>query len=138
MFLLGMDISRPMIEYAKNMYHDEERLSFQLLDIETMDLPKDTFDQFNNVLSFYCLHWCQNFRYFFFFLTISSSSIFLICRWNLLQCLARSNSSGKHSTIFTNCCGQEEKDCLCCFRGTTVSTSTKNCTRILDIGHICR
>lgn len=80
MFLLGMDISRPMIEYAKNMYHDEKRLSFQLLDIETMDLPKDTFDQFNNVLSFYCLHWCQNFRYFIFFLTISSSSIFLICR----------------------------------------------------------
>lgn len=70
MFLLGMDISKPMIEYAKKTYQDDERLSFQLLDIETMDLPKDTLDQFNNVLSFYCLHWCQNFRYSYDFILL--------------------------------------------------------------------
>lgn len=80
-------------------------------------------------------------------LTISSSSISfnLIClhlifyrpvKFNNRP--ARSNLLGKHSTIFINCCGQEEKDCLCYFRGTTVSTCTKNCTRILDIDHTCR
>lgn len=81
-----MDISKPMIEYAKKMYQDDERLSFQLLDIETMDLPKDTFDQFNNVLSFYCLHWCQNFRYsysLFIFLYFNFPLFNSIEQWNL-------------------------------------------------------
>ncbi|XP_031369307.1 juvenile hormone acid O-methyltransferase [Apis dorsata] len=84
--LVGMDISKPMIEYAKKMYHDDERLSFQLLDIETMDLPKDTFDQFNNVLSFYCLHWCQNFRKAFDniykLLRPGGKGLFMLLSWN--------------------------------------------------------
>ncbi|XP_017878015.1 juvenile hormone acid O-methyltransferase [Ceratina calcarata] len=58
--LVGVDISKSMIDHAKQRYRDEERLSFLQLDIEVQDLPIDALGQYNNALSFYCLHWCHN------------------------------------------------------------------------------
>ncbi|CAK9830243.1 Juvenile hormone acid O-methyltransferase [Anthophora retusa] len=58
--LVGTDISKPMIDHARQKYLDEERLSFFELDIETTALPKEEMGQYSNALSFYCLHWCQN------------------------------------------------------------------------------
>ncbi|XP_060821495.1 juvenile hormone acid O-methyltransferase [Bombus pascuorum] len=58
--LVGTDISKVMIDYARQKYQGEKRLSFLQMDIETLDLPKEELAQYSNVLSFYCLHWCQN------------------------------------------------------------------------------
>ncbi|XP_017791962.1 PREDICTED: juvenile hormone acid O-methyltransferase [Habropoda laboriosa] len=58
--LVGTDISKPMIDHAKQKYVDEKRLSFFELDIETAALPNEQIGQYSNALSFYCLHWCQN------------------------------------------------------------------------------
>ncbi|CAK9795096.1 Juvenile hormone acid O-methyltransferase [Anthophora quadrimaculata] len=58
--LVGTDISKPMIDHARQKYLDEERLSFFELDIETTALPNEEMGQYSNALSFYCLHWCQN------------------------------------------------------------------------------
>ncbi|XP_034173702.1 juvenile hormone acid methyltransferase isoform X1 [Osmia lignaria lignaria] len=58
--LVGADISKPMIDRAKQKYQDEKRLSFLQLDIEAAVLPNEEIGQFSNALSFYCFHWCQN------------------------------------------------------------------------------
>ncbi|XP_017755919.1 PREDICTED: juvenile hormone acid O-methyltransferase [Eufriesea mexicana] len=60
--LVGVDISRPMIDHARQKYLDEKRLSFLQLDIEASALPSKELARYSNVLSFYCLHWCQNSR----------------------------------------------------------------------------
>lgn len=51
-----------MIEFAKAAHSDEERLSFVDLDVEADELPKNAIDAYDNAVSFYCLHWCQNIR----------------------------------------------------------------------------
>lgn len=61
----GVDISKPMIDHAREKYLEERRLSFLLLDIEASALPSKELARYNNALSFYCLHWCQNSRYTF-------------------------------------------------------------------------
>ncbi|KAG7197701.1 hypothetical protein KM043_014461 [Ampulex compressa] len=60
--LVGADISKPMIEYARNKYRDEKRLSFIQLDIGMVNLPPEEVGQYNNALSFYCLHWVHDTR----------------------------------------------------------------------------
>ncbi|XP_015596067.1 juvenile hormone acid O-methyltransferase [Cephus cinctus] len=58
--IVGADISEKMIKHAKKKYQNEERLSFLTLDIQTPNLPNDLIGQYDNALSFYCFHWCQN------------------------------------------------------------------------------
>lgn len=56
----GSDISEPMLNFGKEKYRDNGRLSFVKLNIESPDLPEDFVGQFDHVTSFYCLHWCQD------------------------------------------------------------------------------
>lgn len=58
--LAGADISQAMVNYARMKYSDDKRLSYIVLDIETSELPSDQVEQYNNVVSFYCLHWCND------------------------------------------------------------------------------
>ncbi|EGI57813.1 PREDICTED: uncharacterized protein LOC105153364 [Acromyrmex echinatior] len=58
--IVGVDISEAMVNYASQKYSDEKRLSFVILDIETSELPSDQVEQYDNVVSFYCLHWCDD------------------------------------------------------------------------------
>ncbi|XP_048505821.1 juvenile hormone acid O-methyltransferase-like isoform X2 [Athalia rosae] len=59
------DISEPMVNFGKERYRDNGRLSFVKLNIEAPDLPEDLIGQFDHVTSFYCLHWCQDMRQVF-------------------------------------------------------------------------
>ncbi|KAG7197711.1 hypothetical protein KM043_014471 [Ampulex compressa] len=60
--LVGADISKIMIEYARHKYRDEQRLSFIQLDIETANLPAEEVGQYDNAISYYCLHWVRDLR----------------------------------------------------------------------------
>ncbi|XP_031845539.1 juvenile hormone acid methyltransferase isoform X2 [Nomia melanderi] len=55
--VVGADISKPMVEYARKKCSEEKRLSFICLNAETEDLPNELVEQFDNVFSFFCLHW---------------------------------------------------------------------------------
>jgi len=57
-----------MVNYAREKYSDEKRLSYIVLDIETSELPNDEIEQYDNVVSFYSLHWCNDMWYFSIFL----------------------------------------------------------------------
>lgn len=56
--VVGADISQAMVNYARK-YSDDKRLSYIVLDIET-ELPSDQVEQYDNAVSFYCLHWCND------------------------------------------------------------------------------
>jgi SAM-dependent methyltransferase len=58
----GSDISKKMIDFAKDTHANEKRLSFIELNIEVDELPSNLINAFDNAVSFYCLHWCQNTR----------------------------------------------------------------------------
>lgn len=51
-----------MTDYSNLNYADDKRLSFIVLDIETTELPSEENEQYDCVVSFSCLHWCQNIR----------------------------------------------------------------------------
>ncbi|XP_029160093.1 juvenile hormone acid O-methyltransferase-like [Nylanderia fulva] len=53
--IVGADISHKMINYARTFYSGE-RLSYIVLDIES-DLPSDQIEQYDNIISFYTMHW---------------------------------------------------------------------------------
>lgn len=56
-----------MVNYAREKYSGK-RLSYIVLDIETSELPSDHIAHFDNAVSFYCLHWCEDLWYFVVFL----------------------------------------------------------------------
>lgn len=51
-----------MIEYAKEKYSIKEQLEFEVLDIQTKELPKKYVSEFDHIFSFYALHWCYDIR----------------------------------------------------------------------------
>lgn len=51
-----------MIKCAKELNKDKERLQFEILNIETKDLPNKYVSEFDHVFSFYALHWCDDIR----------------------------------------------------------------------------
>ncbi|XP_014213273.1 juvenile hormone acid O-methyltransferase-like [Copidosoma floridanum] len=57
--IVGADISKEMVKFAKQTHSDEKRLSFIELDVEAEKIPKELICAFDNAVSFYCLHWCQ-------------------------------------------------------------------------------
>ncbi|KAM0735897.1 Juvenile hormone acid O-methyltransferase [Formica fusca] len=59
--IVGADISQEMVNYARKNNADNH-LSYIVLDIESLDLPKDQIEQYDNAVSFYCLHWCIDLR----------------------------------------------------------------------------
>ncbi|XP_043470529.1 juvenile hormone acid O-methyltransferase-like [Leptopilina heterotoma] len=58
--LIGADVSKQMIKYARKTCTDEDRMDFVELDIETAKIPATEIGRYDNALSFYCLHWIQN------------------------------------------------------------------------------
>lgn len=58
--LVGSDLSEQMIRYARDVYK-HPNIEFEKLDISgDVDKFLSTFEPFDHVTSFYCLHWVQN------------------------------------------------------------------------------
>ncbi|XP_072766148.1 juvenile hormone acid methyltransferase isoform X1 [Anoplolepis gracilipes] len=57
--VIGVDISQEMVNYARKKFADK-RLSYIVLDIESPNLPKDQIECYHNIVSFYCIHWCND------------------------------------------------------------------------------
>ncbi|XP_033226593.1 juvenile hormone acid O-methyltransferase-like [Belonocnema kinseyi] len=60
--IVGVDISKNMIDYARKYCAKEKRMTFKVMDIETRDLKKEDIEAYDNGLSFFCLHWVQDVR----------------------------------------------------------------------------
>ncbi|XP_011878406.1 PREDICTED: NADH dehydrogenase [ubiquinone] 1 alpha subcomplex assembly factor 5-like [Vollenhovia emeryi] len=60
--VIGTDISKNMIEYARRTYTIKERLEFEVLDIQTKALPTKYVSKFDFIFSFHTLHWCIDIR----------------------------------------------------------------------------
>ncbi|OXU24821.1 hypothetical protein TSAR_005469 [Trichomalopsis sarcophagae] len=60
--VVGGDVSKKMIDFARTTHADEKRLSFTELDISAEKLPPHLIGGFDNAVSFYCLHWCPDAR----------------------------------------------------------------------------
>ncbi|XP_018044977.1 PREDICTED: juvenile hormone acid O-methyltransferase-like [Atta colombica] len=60
--IIGTDIQMTMIEYAKKVYSHNTRLKFEMLDIQTKNLPEKYISKFNHIFSFFTLHWCNELR----------------------------------------------------------------------------
>ncbi|XP_012064326.1 PREDICTED: uncharacterized protein LOC105627658 [Atta cephalotes] len=60
--VIGTDISENMIDFAKKTYIKEKRLEFDVLDIQTKNLPTKYVSEFDLVLSFHALHWCNDIK----------------------------------------------------------------------------
>ncbi|EGI59206.1 Biotin synthesis protein bioC [Acromyrmex echinatior] len=58
--VIGTDISESMIDYAKKKYIKEKRLEFDVLDIQTKNLPTKYVSEFDLVFSSHTLHWCND------------------------------------------------------------------------------
>ncbi|KAK5639823.1 hypothetical protein RI129_010634 [Pyrocoelia pectoralis] len=59
---IGIDQSKPMVEYAQKHYQNDPRLKFELMDITTDNLPNNFLHAFDHVLSFQCLHFVSDHR----------------------------------------------------------------------------
>jgi len=53
------DISEQMIEYTQQTCK-KEQLEFDVLDIQTKNLPNKYISNFDDIFSFYTLHWCND------------------------------------------------------------------------------
>ncbi|XP_029664887.1 juvenile hormone acid O-methyltransferase-like [Formica exsecta] len=59
--IIGTDISEGAIEFAKKTYSNE-RLRFEVLDIQTRSLPEKYISGFDYIFSFHALNWCYDIR----------------------------------------------------------------------------
>ncbi|KAK5639824.1 hypothetical protein RI129_010635 [Pyrocoelia pectoralis] len=59
---IGIDKSKPMVEYAQKHYQNDPRLKFKLMDITTDSLPNNFLQAFDHVLSFQCLQFVSDHR----------------------------------------------------------------------------
>lgn len=57
-----MDVSKNMIDCARTINTGEKRLTFELMNIETNDLPQENIERFDNGFSFFCLQWVQDMK----------------------------------------------------------------------------
>ncbi|XP_025269751.1 juvenile hormone acid O-methyltransferase-like [Camponotus floridanus] len=60
--IIGTDISENMIKFAKKTYSNEKQLKFEVLDIQTKNLPEKYISEFDHIFSFHTLHWCYDIR----------------------------------------------------------------------------
>ncbi|KAL6424646.1 hypothetical protein ACFW04_009969 [Cataglyphis niger] len=60
--MIGTDIMEEMVEYANKTYGDKDRLKFEVLDIETKNLPEKYVSEFDHIFSFHTLQWCNDIR----------------------------------------------------------------------------
>ncbi|KAL3265660.1 hypothetical protein HHI36_009864 [Cryptolaemus montrouzieri] len=54
--IFGIDISSDMINFSRKEYGNEN-IIFEQLDIATLDIPVEFYEKFNQIFSFFCLHW---------------------------------------------------------------------------------
>ncbi|CAL1674576.1 unnamed protein product [Lasius platythorax] len=50
--IIGTDSSEMMIEYAKRKYKNDERFDFDILDIQTKNLPEKYIAEFDHIFSY--------------------------------------------------------------------------------------
>ncbi|XP_011641386.1 juvenile hormone acid O-methyltransferase-like [Pogonomyrmex barbatus] len=60
--VIGTDISESMIEYANKMSSVKNRLKYEILDIQTKQLPNQYISEFDHIFSVHTLHWCNDIR----------------------------------------------------------------------------
>uniref|UniRef100_A0A1Y1LYR9 Methyltransferase domain-containing protein n=2 Tax=Photinus pyralis TaxID=7054 RepID=A0A1Y1LYR9_PHOPY len=60
--LVGIDLSSQMVDFAKKFHQDDDRVSFQQLDICTDSIPPHFHNCFDHAFSFYCLHYVPDLR----------------------------------------------------------------------------
>ncbi|XP_032688155.1 juvenile hormone acid O-methyltransferase-like [Odontomachus brunneus] len=63
--VIGTDMSEAMIGHAKELHADEERLEFEILDIQAKHLPEKHVSEYDHVFTFHVLHWCADMRQVF-------------------------------------------------------------------------
>jgi len=59
---IATDISEDMIKYANENNTNEKRIKFEVLDMETKNLPEKYVSTFDYVFSFHSVHWCKDIR----------------------------------------------------------------------------
>jgi len=57
---VGTDVSQKMIEYANTTYNDKKQIGFEVLDIETKNLPEKYISEFDHIFSFHVFHLCKD------------------------------------------------------------------------------
>ncbi|KAL6262963.1 hypothetical protein P5V15_005751 [Pogonomyrmex californicus] len=60
--VIGTDISESMIEYANRMSSVKNRLKYEVLNIDTKQLPNQYISEFDLIISLHTLHWCNDIR----------------------------------------------------------------------------
>ncbi|TGZ49823.1 putative methyltransferase, partial [Temnothorax longispinosus] len=60
--IIGTDISESLIKYANKTFNAENRLYFEVLDIQTKNLPEKYISEFNHIFSLHTLQWCNDIR----------------------------------------------------------------------------
>lgn len=60
--IVGLDVSKNMIDCARTINKSEKRLSFEQLNIETSKLPAEFIERFDNGFSFFCLQWVHDMK----------------------------------------------------------------------------
>ncbi|XP_011251685.2 juvenile hormone acid O-methyltransferase isoform X2 [Camponotus floridanus] len=60
--MIGIDIMEKMVKYANETYGDGKRLKFEVLDIQTKNLPEKYISKFDHIFSFHTLQWCNDIR----------------------------------------------------------------------------
>ncbi|XP_051161274.1 juvenile hormone acid O-methyltransferase-like isoform X1 [Leptopilina boulardi] len=60
--MVGLDVSKNMVDCARISYADDKRLTFEQMNIETTDLPEEYIERFDHGFSFFCLHWIADLK----------------------------------------------------------------------------
>lgn len=60
--IISTDVSESMINHANTTYGSNERLKFEVFDIETTDLPEMYISEFDHIFSFPGLFFCKDIR----------------------------------------------------------------------------
>ncbi|XP_012064329.1 PREDICTED: uncharacterized protein LOC105627661 [Atta cephalotes] len=60
--VIGIDISKNMIDYANKKYSVPKKLEYDVLDIQIKNLPTKYISEFDFIFSFNSLHWCNDIK----------------------------------------------------------------------------
>lgn len=83
---VGCDNSINMVKFSKEFYA-QDKVDFVHYDITASEIPKELFDGFDHIFSFYTLHWVRNQRYVNFIqfkLWNSTISLVKLCTFQAL------------------------------------------------------
>ncbi|KAF5299214.1 hypothetical protein FQA39_LY02387 [Lamprigera yunnana] len=60
--LVAVDVSPKMIQYAKETYNASSKIKFMQMDISSDNIPKNYYNHFDHITSFYCLNFIDDHR----------------------------------------------------------------------------